>query len=90
MLGQRLHFSVTKLLSHLKIKEDLDSSYKEQQFVITGDSFNACLFNLELNSSAGAPGFLLWGGGGGQGAVPKMTFAPLKVSNKQQKEQQKQ
>ena len=82
VLGQRLHFSITKLLSHLKIKGDLDSCYEEQQFVITRDSFDAYLFNLELNSSAGAPGFLLQGGGEA-GAPPKMTFAPLKFSNKQ-------
>ena len=27
-----------------QLKEDLDSDYEEQQFVITGDSFNACFF----------------------------------------------
>ena len=32
MLRQRLHISITKLLSHLKIIEDLDSDYEKQQF----------------------------------------------------------
>ena len=41
-----------KLLSHLKIKENLDSDYEEQQFVIIRDSLNGCFFILELNSSA--------------------------------------
>ena len=40
-----------KLLPHLKVKEDLEYSYEEQQFVITRDSFNACLsFKVELFS----------------------------------------
>ena len=47
--GQRLHFSISKLLSHFKIKEYLDSDYQEQQFVITEDSFYAVfLFRVEL------------------------------------------
>ena len=47
-----ISLSVKNLLSHLKIKEDLNSSYEEQQFVITRDSFNACffLFRVELFS----------------------------------------
>ena len=44
---------VLKLLSHLKIKEHLDSDYEEEQFAITRDSVNACFFYSELNSSAG-------------------------------------
>ena len=30
VLGQGLHFSITKLLSHLKTKEDLDSDYERK------------------------------------------------------------
>ena len=33
-----------KLLFHSKIKEELDSDYEQQQFVITRDSFNVCIF----------------------------------------------
>ena len=40
VLGQRWHFSIKTLLSQLKIKEDLDPNYKEQQVLITKDSFN--------------------------------------------------
>ena len=49
-----ISLSVKNLLSHLKIKEDLDSNYEEHQFVITRDSFKACFFYLESNSSASA------------------------------------
>ena len=33
MLGQQLHFSITKLLSHLEIIEDLDSNYESNNFL---------------------------------------------------------
>ena len=46
-----MRFLITKLLSHLKMKEELDSDYDEQQFVITRDSFNVCfLSRVELFS----------------------------------------
>ena len=54
MLGQRLQFSITKLLSHLEIIEDLDSDYEKRRFFIIRDSFNVCI--LELSSSAGIQG----------------------------------
>ena len=37
----------------LQNKKGLDSSYEEQQFGITRDSFNACFFLFRVNSSAG-------------------------------------
>ena len=33
MLGQRLHFSITKLLSHVEIIEDLDSDCEKHQLL---------------------------------------------------------
>ena len=35
VLGQRLHFSITKSLSHLEIIEDLDSDYEKQQIFLS-------------------------------------------------------
>ena len=51
VLNNHYHLSI-KLLSHLKIKEDLDSDYEEEQFAITRGSVNACffLFRVELFS----------------------------------------
>ena len=46
VLGQRLHFSIAKLLSHLEITEDLVSDYEKQQFFIIRDSFSACLQSI--------------------------------------------
>ena len=48
VFSQQLHFSITKLLSHLKTQEDLDSDYEKQRFVITRDSFNACFFYFRV------------------------------------------
>ena len=48
VLCQRLHFSITKLLSHLEITEDLDSDYEKKPFFLSSETHLVCAFSLYI------------------------------------------
>ena len=51
MLSQRFHLSVTKLLSHLEIIEDLDSDYEKQQILLSLETHLMRVFSRYISQN---------------------------------------